>query len=115
VPHCPPNLAWHERGTTYIHVGVGITLREKPGELPVIGYNSNYKNFWSMFFMRIWEFFLWRALVFKMQYHVITGLVSTMEDGMKALHKEGKSLPNLSCLYEDYVYKVPGAKKMKEE
>jgi hypothetical protein len=107
-------VVWHERGTNYIHVGVGITLREKPGQLPVIGYNRNYKNFWYMFAMRIWECFLWTALVFKLESRLIIGLISTMEEAMKALHKERKYLPSLSSLYEDYVYKLPGDRKMKE-
>jgi hypothetical protein len=103
----PPNIAWHKRGTNYIHVGVGITLQEKPGQLPSISYNHDYKKFWAMILMRIREFFLWWIFTFKGSSHFIAGIVVSMEDTIKAMDKEHMSLPGgLAGLYEEYVYKT---------
>ena len=105
VPHGPVTIEWHKRGALYIHVGVGITLREKPGQLPFISYNSGYKNFWTMFLMRISQFFLWWVLTFNVdRHHLIGGIVTSIEETIETLEKQQMSWPGLSGLYEEYVY-----------
>jgi hypothetical protein len=89
-------------------VGVGIILREKPGQLPFISYNRDYKNFWAMLFMRIREFALWWVLTFSVdRHHLIGGIVTSIEETIKTSDKEHVSWPGLSGLYEEYVYNTP--------
>ena len=87
-------------------MGVGITLPEKPGQLPSICYNHDYKKFWAMLLMRIREFFLWWIFTLNVNSHFPVGVVCSMEETIKAMDKEHMSLPGLAGLYEEYVYKT---------
>ena len=117
VPRLPLNLAWHDRGTNYIHVGVGITLSNRPHRPPIIEhYFSCYRDAWAMLWMRLYHLFVWTLFVFRVTYHMIPQFVTNIPNAMKAMEDRLRvpttandyrfPLPTLRTLYEEYVYRA---------
>ncbi|CAB9515543.1 Lipase class 3 family protein [Seminavis robusta] len=112
VPNSFWNMAYHPSGTCYLHTGVGVTLMHQHGHPPKIEYNHNYNSFWAMMWMRIRCWSLLKLIFFKIDYHVLPGLLMAMNEAIRVMKEQQMTFPTLQDLYNQHVYHTfPGEKE----